>query len=165
MIRSNVVALFLVAGLVAAAAPALADRGGNGNGNGPGGGGDVTSTIQLATVGAVALGAAATPAYGDSVTFATTVERLAGWEYPMVAVTCYQDVNADGTVDTSMSGPDIVFGLLDKPDATFQLAGSSLWAQRGGDAVCRADLDAYGWKGGQQSIRVLAATEYWTVTG
>ncbi len=165
MVRSNVLALFLVAGLVAAAAPALADRGGNGNGNGSGGGGTVTSSIELATVGAAALGAAATPAYGDRVTFATTVERLAGWEYPMVAVSCYQDVNADGTVDTSMSGPDIVFGLLDKPDATFELAGSSLWAQRGGDAVCRADLDAYGWKGGQESIRVLDATEYWTVSG
>jgi hypothetical protein len=163
MVRSNVLALFLVAGLVAAAAPALADRGGNGNGSG--GGGSASSSIELATVGDVARAAALTPAYGDSVTFATTVERLAGWEYPMVALTCYQDVNADGTVDTSMFGPDIVFGLLNEPGAAFELAGSSLWAQRGGDAVCRADLDAYGWKGGQQSIRVLATTGDWAVTG
>ena len=83
----------------------------------------------------------------------------------MVALTCYQDVNGDGTVDTNMFGPDIVFGLLDHPDAVFELAGSSRWADRGGDAVCRADLDAYGWKGGQQSIRVLAQTGNWTVTG
>jgi hypothetical protein len=165
MVRSNALALFLLVGLIAAAAPAFAERGGNGNGNGPGGGNDASSSIELATVSGVARSGAPTPAYGDSVTFATTIERLAGWEYPMVAVTCYQDVNGDGALDTNMFGPDIVFGLLREPTATFELAGSSKWADRGGDAVCRADLDAYGWKGGQQSIRVLASTENWTVTG
>ena len=164
MVRSNVVALFLLAGLVAAAAPALADRGGNGNGNGPGGGSE-ESSIELATVNGSARGAVSTPAYGDSVTFATTVERLAGWEHAMVALTCYQDVDGDGAVSTDMHGPDIVFGLLREPDAAFQFAGSSPWAERGGDAVCRADLDAYGWKGGDQSIRVLASTGNWDVTG
>jgi hypothetical protein len=104
---------------------------------------------------------------GDAVTFATTVEPLAGWEYPMVAVSCYQDVNGDGTVDTNLFGPDVVFTWLDKPSATFTLGGySSIWTLRGGgDAVCRAELDAYGWKGGKESTRVLASTADWLAQG
>jgi hypothetical protein len=85
----------------------------------------------------------------------------------MVALTCYQDVNGDGVVDTSVSGPDIVFAQLDKPSATFTLGGyMSIWTLRGGgSALCRAELDAYGWKGGKESIRVLASTTQWTAAG
>lgn len=102
------------------------------------------------------------PVLGDTVTFTTTVPKLAGWEYPMVAVSCYQDVNADGVVDTNLLGPDVVFTWLDQPQAGFTLGGyMSIWTLRGGgDAVCRADLDAYGWKGGRQSVRVLASTGF-----
>jgi hypothetical protein len=59
----------------------------------------------------------------------------------MVALSCYQDVNGDGTVDTALLGPEIVFSQLDKPSATFTLGGySSIWTQRGGgNAICRAD--------------------------
>jgi hypothetical protein len=94
---------------------------------------------------------------GGYVGFETNAVGLAGWEYPMVAVSCYQDVNSDGTVDTSLSGPDVVYTWLDHPSAEFLLgAYSSIWTLRsGGAATCRADLDAYGWKGGQESIRVL----------
>ena len=59
-----------------------------------------------------------TPKLGDKLKFATTVGSLAGWEYPMVDVQCYQDVNGDGTVDTNLLGPDIVFTWLDKPALT-----------------------------------------------
>lgn len=152
MFRRNALALVFVTGLIFAAAPALADKGGNGNGPGSR---DVQSSIQVGSVngGALALvNGSLTVSYGDSLTFATTVEKLAGWEWPMVSLTCYQ------------SG-QLVFGLLDHPDATFTLAGSSPWANVGGDAVCHADLDAYGWKGGQESIRVLDATDDWTATG
>jgi hypothetical protein len=85
----------------------------------------------------------------------------------MVALSCYQDVNGDGTVDTNLRGPDIVFGRLDKPSMTFTLGGySSIWTQRGGgNAVCRAELDAYGWKGGRESVRVLATTGNWAAEG
>jgi hypothetical protein len=31
--------------------------------------------------------------------------------------------------------------------------------------VCRADLDAYGWKSNQSSVRVLASTGNWTAAG
>lgn len=107
-----------------------------------------------------------TPKLGDTLTFATSIERLAGNEYPMVSLTCYQDVNHDGTVDTSITGPDIVFGDLGQPDATFGLGGWSPWTQNGGGAAtCRSDLDAYGWKGGQESIRVLATTGDFAVSG
>jgi hypothetical protein len=86
------------------------------------------------------------------------VEKLAGWEYPMVALTCYQDVNGDGRVDTNMFGPDIVFAMLDRPDAAFRLYGGfRSWS---GAAVCRADLDAYGWQNKVESIRVLDSTEF-----
>jgi hypothetical protein len=128
-----------------------------------------TSSITIASIdGTMMLASTASPSpkLGDTIKFATTVAPLAGWEYPMVALTCYQDVNGDGVVDTSISGPDIVFGQLETPDAYFELGGSSIWPNRGGgDAVCRADLDAYGWKGGKESARVLATTANWVAAG
>jgi hypothetical protein len=107
----------------------------------------------------------ADPKYGDTVRFSATVEKLAGWEYPVVAVQCYQDVNRDGKVETNMFGPDIVYAApLAGPDGSFALGGgtsTSLWASRGGGAAtCRADLDAYGWTNKGQSIRVLDSTEF-----
>lgn len=101
-------------------------------------------------------------AFDDVLTFATSVEKLAGWEYPMVAVSCYQDVNGDSVIDTDLLGPDIVFAWLDRPDASFWLGEyASPWRQRGGGpAECRADLDAYGWKGGQEFTRVLASAGF-----
>lgn len=159
MFRIGMAALTVV--LAACAAPAFAAKGG---------GFATTSSIAIATVegGAMAAGAQSpTPALGDKLTFRTTVEPLAGWEYPMVALSCYQDVNGDGKVDTNLLGPDVVFTWLDKPSATFTVGGySSIWTLRGGgDAVCRAELDAYGWKGGKQSVRVLASTGSWTAAG
>jgi hypothetical protein len=154
----------VLAGLAAlatfGASPAFAAKPGNGS---------ATSSIAIASVGSTTLASAqtVTPKLGDTLNFRTTVEPLAGWEYPMVALSCYQDVNGDGTVDTNLLGPDIVFSWLDKPDATFTLGGySSIWTVRGGGpAVCRADLDAYGWKSGRQSTRVLASTGSWDAAG
>jgi hypothetical protein len=99
---------------------------------------------------------------GGTVGFDTNAVGLAGWEYPMVAVSCYQDVNGDGTVDTNLLGPDVVYTWLDHPDAEFLLgAYSSIWTLRGGGpATCRADLDAYGWKGGKESTRVLKSIAF-----
>ncbi|HEX6310420.1 MAG TPA: hypothetical protein VF152_02200 [Acidimicrobiia bacterium] len=164
MVRGNALALLLLAGLILAATPALAEKGGNGRGNGNGGGAE-TSSIAIASVSGARVATTYAASYGASLTFDTTVERLAGWEYPMIVLSCYQDVNGDGTVDTSLLGPEKVFGLLNHPDATFTLDGSSRWAERGGDAVCRADLAAYGWRGGQQSIRYLASTGDWAAAG
>jgi hypothetical protein len=131
------------------------------------------SSIWLASVNGIdvrgagtAAGAWAQPelALGDDLRFGSTVAPLAGWEYPMVAVSCYQDVDGDGTVDQSLTGPDVVFTWLDTPAATFRLGGyASVWTQRGGgDAACRADLDAYGTKGGKQTIRVLQSLPFTT---
>jgi len=155
------------AALGAMAAPALANKGGNG---GSGGTTASPSSIAIASVDGTTMNAATTSPttkLGDTLTFATTVGSLAGWEYPMVALSCYQDVNGDGKIDTSILGPDIVFSQLDKPSATFLLGGySSIWTLRGGgDAVCRAELDAYGWKAGQESIRLLASTTNWVSAG
>jgi hypothetical protein len=165
--QRSTVAWLVAAGAIAVAAPALAAQGGNGNGNSQPRNG-TTSNIELASVNGTPAGAAAaavTPKYGDTVRFSTTVEKLAGWEYPLVALQCYQDVNKDGKIETNMFGPDIVFAApLSGPDGAFSLGGgtsTSTWASRGGGAaVCRADLDAYGWSNKAQSIRVLDSTEF-----
>jgi hypothetical protein len=111
MLRRLMLGFLVVFGMVAATTPALAGKGGNGNGGGSSSG-TSTSTIIIASIdGATAAAStnAPTPKLGDSLTFATSVEPLAGWEYPMVALSCYQDVNGDGKVDTNLLGPDIVF--------------------------------------------------------
>jgi hypothetical protein len=159
MFRIGMTVLTVV--LAACAAPAFAAKGG---------GSATTSSIEIATVEGGAMTASAqSPAasLGDKLTFRTTVQPLAGWEYPMVALSCYQDVNGDGKVDTNLLGPDVVFTWLDRPSATFTLGGySSIWTLRGGgEALCRAELDAYGWKGGKQSVRVLASTGNWAAAG
>ena len=107
------------------------------------------------------------PTFGASMTFATTVQPLAGWQYPMVALTCYQDVNGDEYVNTSISGPDLVYSDLETPSTTFSVGSDySIWGELGGGAAtCRADLDAYGWKSGVESVQVLATTGDWAVSG
>jgi len=66
----------------------------------------------------------------------------------MVALRCYQN-------------NELVYVVLDQPDATFVVGGgSSGWTA--GDATCNGSLYAYGWKGGQESIRKLASTYDWT---
>jgi hypothetical protein len=88
------------------------------------------------------------PAHGQAVTFDTVAGSLAGWEYPMVALHCYQS-NV------------LVWLQLNHPDTTFTVGGgSSQWTA--GDATCNASLYAYGWKGGKESIRLLASTYDWT---
>lgn len=161
MFRRIGVMCLSAAALGAVAAPALAGKGGPAASS---------SSISIAAVDGTTLTAASAlpaPKLGDSVTFATSVEPLAGWEYPMVSLSCYQDVNGDGVVDTSIMGPDIVFVQLDRPSTNFLLGGyMSIWTLRGGgSAVCRADLDAYGWKQGKESIRVLASTTQWVAAG
>jgi hypothetical protein len=162
--RRRILTVYAVAAtaLALAAVPSIAIAGK--------GGGGASSSIAIASVNGTDAGrlpAAATPKLGDMLKFATTVEPLAGWEYPMVVTSCYQDVNGDNWIDTNMLGPDIVYSWVDHPDAEFLLgAYDSIWKQRGGgDATCRAELDAYGWKGGKQSVRVLASTGDWAASG
>jgi hypothetical protein len=144
--KKMIVFVALLAALGVLTAPAIA------GGKGPKSAG--TSSIKLEPYSELSLG-------GD-VGFSTTAVGLAGWEYPMVAVSCYQDVNGDGTVDTNLLGPDVVYTWLDHPDAEFLLgAYSSIWTLRGGGpAECRAELDAYGWKSGNESTRVLDALAF-----
>jgi hypothetical protein len=146
-----------VLALVVTIGSASAGKGGNSAPNSGSG-----SSIAIASINGGLLSASTgsqTPKLGSTLTFATTVEKLAGWEWPMVALSCFQDVNGDGTVDTSLTGPDIVYVSLLSPDSAFTLGGgSSTWLQRGGAATCVADLDAYGWKGSQESVRSLATT-------
>lgn len=111
-----------------------------------------TSTIALDSVvsadGTTKLAATAQPSLGNKVTFKTSVGSLAGWEYPMVVVSCYQ------------SGK-MVWATLDEPSASFQLGGTnSDWAVNGGSAACTGELAAYGWHRGIESIRSLATTSF-----
>jgi hypothetical protein len=153
-------------GAAALAIPAFA-------GNGKGGSTGSTSSISIGAIDGVAMNAASptspSPKYEDTVTWATTVGSLAGWETPEVVLSCYQDVNGDGVVDTSLTGPDIVYSWIDSPSSVFTFGGlgqTSTWSLRGGGpATCRADLDAYGWKSGQSSVRALASTGTFAVSG
>jgi hypothetical protein len=127
--------------------------------------GGTSPSIAIASIDGAKMASSTTsptPSLGDTLTFATTVGSLAGWEYPMVVTSCYQDVNGDGSVDTNLLGPDIVYSWVDKPDTQFLLgAYSSIWTLRGGGpAECRAELDAYGWKSNKESVRVLASTTF-----
>jgi hypothetical protein len=126
--------------------------------------GGSTSSIRLASVDGAAAPLSPTTKLGDSLAFATTVQSLAGWQHAMVQVACFQDVNGDGVVDTSITGPDVVYTQLDAPSATFTLGGySSIWTARGGgSAVCRADLYSYGFKSGVEYTQVLATTGNWS---
>lgn len=125
------------------------------------------SSIAIASVNDTATNAASTlsstVSFGSTMTFATTVQQLAGWQSPMVAVTCYQDLNGDGFVDTSDTSNEIVYSQLNTPSATFSVGSQySIWGERGGgSAVCRADLDSYGWKAGVEYVQVLATTGNW----
>jgi hypothetical protein len=155
----------VVGGLALTVGPALAGKGGGGSG----GSIPAPPTIAIATINGTSAASTQDPApkLGDNVTFATVDGSMAGWEYPMVVVSCYQDVNGDGTIDTNLLGPDIVYSWVDHPGATFLLgAASSIWTNRGGGpATCRAELDAYGWKQGKETIRFLAGTQNWTAQG
>ncbi len=126
------------------------------------GGGRDDGVSSIALNAEVGTAVAPEPRLGAEVSFVSNAAGLAGWEYPLVAASCYQDVNGDGTIDTNLLGPDVVYTWLDTPDASFLLGGySSIWTLRGGGpAECRADLDAYGWKGGKQSTRVLASVSF-----
>jgi hypothetical protein len=152
----------VVAAVLALAVPvAFAGKGGGGS-----------SSIAIATLGGSTFNAAtqaSTPVYQEPVTWATTVASLPGWQTPEVVLSCYQDVNGDGFVDTSLTGPDIVYSWVDSPSATFSFSGqgqTSIWSLRGGGAAtCRADLDAYGYKNGQETIQLLASTNNFAVSG
>ena len=121
-----------------------------------------SSSIRFASIDGAAAPLSPTTKMGDALTFATTVQPLAGWQHPMVAVSCYQDVDGNGVVNTSISGPDVVYTQLDQPSASFMLGGySSPWMDRGGSATCRADLYSYGWKSGVEYTQVLATTGNW----
>lgn len=106
---------------------------------------------------------------GGTVTFQTTNDNLKGWQYPLVVVACYQDVDGDGVIGMPPQfegSPDLVFAQLDYPDANFVLGGgSSAWLDRGGPATCIAKLYAYGFKGGHEDITLLASTDTWAANG
>jgi hypothetical protein len=125
-----------------------------------------SGSISIATVNGATYNSSVIPKLGDTMTLNTVAGSMAGWEYPMTVVSCYQDVNGDGNIDTSIVGPDVVFTDLEKPGTAVTLGGySSIWTDRGGSATCRADLDAYGWKGGKESIRVMSTTGTWQALG
>jgi hypothetical protein len=139
--------LAALAAVVALGSPSLAAKTPKGSG-----GGTPTQTgssIAIDTVtsadGTTAKAAGLVqPSLGSKMTFKTSVQPLAGWQYAMVTVACYQDVNNDGTIEKSTTGPDLVYLQLDHPDSSFVLGGGwSQWLDRGGNATCEANLWAY----------------------
>ena len=97
---------------------------------------------------------------GGEVGFTTQAVGLAGWEYSMVAVWCYQDSDGDG-VEVWPNEDDLVYMQLDHPNVEFVLGGgSSGWRTSGGAADCWAMLYAYGNKGNNETIRELASVGF-----
>ena len=135
----TLVGLVVVVALALSVAPALAGKGGNGNGNGGNGGenGNGNGNNNLNRSASLTLDQAGQDlAFGDSVTFTTSVDGLNGTEYPLVYVECHSVV--DGS---------LLYGQLDHPSATFVLGGgSSRWWTVRDDARCLAHLYAYGGK-------------------
>lgn len=167
MSKKPFIFLFALA-LAVAVTPAFAGKGGNGNGNGGGSAAPTSGSdpsISIASVnGGVAAASPQAPSvkYGDKLTFNTNDGGgLSGNEYPVVSVTCYQDVNHDGVVDTSLTGPDIVYTWMDNPDASFPLGGSNIGSSWNGTAAqCRADLYSYSQNGKGETITLLASTDF-----
>jgi hypothetical protein len=113
--------------VLATAVPAFASKGGKNTG---------TSSISLESYSDLWL--------GGVVGFNTTVVGLTGSENPGVSVQCSQN-------------GQVVYMEFDSVGTEFKLGGdSSQWLTNGGPANCEADLYAYGWKGGQETIRLLA---------
>ena len=143
MIRRFALA-FLVLALTLTSTAAFAAKGHGGTTSAP------PSTIKIEPYSQLWLG-------GDFGVLADA-EGLAGNEYPMYTVWCYQDMNHDGsvTVDGTWNA-DSVYAEMRKPIDELTLGGAgSIWLTNGGGAKCDAVLYAYGWKGGQESVRTLA---------
>jgi len=159
MVHRKAAVLVAAAALAVAAAPALA--------KGPSATGS-TPSISIATINGSGGFAASKPQpkFEDNVTWNTTLPSQTGSAYPMVDLSCYQDVNGDGVVNTTLTGPDIVYSWLGQPNDTYSLGGySSIWTQRGGGAAtCRANLVTISWKGGKESATIQASTGDFPVT-
>lgn len=95
-------------------------------------------------------------AFGDTITFTTTVSHLKASTWPMVLVSCYA---AD---DPSL----LLQGMLDTPDAGFLLGGSwsPWWGNPNHDGTCVAELLIYSRQAGGVAGS-LAQTETFPVTG
>jgi hypothetical protein len=159
--------LLSFASFMVAVPSALAGKGGGASGTT-----SSSPSIVMATLNGTTMNASTrslTPAYTNTVTWSTVSGSVAGWETPEVVLSCFQDVNGDGVVDTTLGGPDTVYSWINSPGAVFSFSGqgqTSTWSLRGGGAAtCRADLDAYGWKSGQSTVRLLASTGNFPVSG
>ena len=167
--RVNLVIFAFVLAFGVAVVPAFAGKGGNGGGGGNNAPSSGSPSISIATVNGGPAPSAPGPLtlkYHDQLTFATNVVGVSGNEYPQVVVACFEDVNNDGTLDTSVTGPDVVYTDLNWPNATFQLGGTglSIWSLRGGTATCQATLDAYSMTGKGETITPLANTATFSAT-
>lgn len=88
--------------------------------------------------GSITLNESGPYAFGDGVTFTTSVSGLRGHQYPLVYVVCY-----------SLEDGHLLYGQLDYPETTFILGGgSSPWHEDRDDAECVGRLYVYGNKDG-----------------
>lgn len=108
---------------------------------------------------------ATNPAFGDTVYFSSTFPRLKGNITPRISIWCFQDVNGDGTVNTTdLSGADLVWGDANAYYSPYKLGGDgwSKWIERGGGAAsCRAQLFYFTYDNNkQQIVNDLAWTQF-----
>ena len=121
------------------------------------------------------------PYLGGLVTFTTSYPRVHTIKgaAPRIAVMCFQDVNGDGTINTTDTlSPDLVYAEAGSADQTYQKSltgspgfilggGASSWLTRGGAATCKADLYYYSaGKGTDPEVyNFLATTGTWQAAG
>ena len=130
----------LLSGLpLVAAAPVLADRGGNGNGNG-GGGNNQESKYSFSLN-------EPDPHLGGAVTFTSSYPK--GTKNPRIQVMCYQS-------------DALVYGEAGPDDHTVLLGGgASEWLEKGGPASCVADLFDLVWNGNnEQQVTWLGSVSF-----
>ena len=124
--------------------------------------GGVATAAPPTPSGTIAIGAGSDLNFDGVVTFDTTHSGFKGYQYPLVYLACYQDIDGVPGIDTSFASLDLVYGQLDYPATAFVLGGgSSPWRNTygGGPAECVARLMVYGDKddGGPQYVLASVA--------
>lgn len=98
--------------------------------------------------------------------FTVHTSGVNGQWYPMVALECYQPYNVTADqmhpVLVALGTPKETFNLV--PSPVSDANGTYLWDATQ-PAVCEADIDAYQWHAGQETIVVLNLIDFLVPSG
>lgn len=97
--------------------------------------------------------------YGDTLTFTYANDKVGG-AHPMIELALFQDVDADGTVETGLFDGDLVWVQLNTPERSFLVGNDNGQLDMTKSAKGKARLLMYGWKGRQEFIIPLASVDF-----